>query len=108
MGDADARAKPTKARFALAANVKHLMVTYSKGFAVGLNPSELEKGCGVSHKTIRRILDPYSDHTPTLDNVDRLAEFFGVATWELLRPRPPVIVGAEVQVSSQQAPKTRR
>lgn len=93
------RAKPTKARFALASNVRHLMDNYSKGFEVGLNPPELEKGCGVSAKTIRRIIDPYSDHTPNLDNIDRLAEFFGVATWELLRPRPPVLHAEDVAVA---------
>lgn len=100
MADGNGRAKPTKARFALASNVRHLMATYSKGFAVGLTPSELEKGSTVSAKTIRRLLDPYSDHTPTLDNIDLIAEFFRVETWELLRPRPaiPISQGAEVTI----------
>jgi transcriptional regulator with XRE-family HTH domain len=90
--------KPTKARFALAANVRHLMDAYSKGFEVGLTPAELEKGCGVSHKTIKRIIDPYSDTGPSLDSIDRIAAFFRVEPWELLRTRPPMLHsnGAEV------------
>ena len=92
--------KPTKARFALAANVRHLMDSYSKGFDVGLSPAELERGCGVSHKTIKRIIDPYSDTGPSLDSIDRIALFFRVEPWELLRARPPMLQsnGAEVTV----------
>lgn len=84
------RGRPTAARFALAANVKHLMDTYSKGFAVGISPSELQKGSGVSAKTIRRIINPYSDTGPSLGTIDALAEFFRVHSWELLLPRASV------------------
>lgn len=89
MGDQPARGKPTRARFALASNVKHLMDNYSKGFAVGLSPVELEKGSGVSAKTIRRIIDPYSDTGPNLETIDQIAAFFHVDAWELLRTRTP-------------------
>lgn len=108
MGEGSGRAKPTRARFALAANVKHLMDNYSKGFEVGLTPPQLEKGCGVSAKTIRRILDPYSDHSPALDNIDRIAEFFAVPSWELLRPRPPVIISQDVEVTIPPIPPKGR
>lgn len=109
MGEEASRAKPTRARFALATNVKHLMAAYSKGFAVGIRPVELEKGCGVSAKTIRRIIDPYSDHTPNLDNIDRIAEFFDVETWELLRQRPSVPLSQDVEVTPPPKPaKARR
>ena len=87
MAGDDGKSKPTRARFALASNVKHLMNSYSKGFEVGLTPSELEKGCGVSAKTIRRIIDPYSDTGPNLETIDQIASFFGVDAWELLRTR---------------------
>lgn len=79
------------ARFALASNLRHLMENYSKGFAVGLSPVELEKGCGVSAKTIRRIINPYSDTGPNLESIDQIAAFFRVDSWELLRPRIPAL-----------------
>lgn len=85
------KGKPTSARFALAANVKALMDSYSKGFEVGLSPSELERGCGVSAKTIRRIINPYSDTGPNLESIDQIAMFFRVEPWELLRPRPAML-----------------
>lgn len=93
MGDGDQKGKPTAARFSLAANVKHLMDTYSKGFDVGLTPVELEKGCKgrVSAKTVRRIINPYSDTGPRLESIDVLAEFFGVEAWMLLRARTPML-----------------
>lgn len=91
MADEPGKGKPTSARFALAANVKALMDAYSKGFDVGLSPSELEKGCGVSAKTIRRIINPYSDISPNLESIDQIATFFRVEPWELLRPRPSVL-----------------
>lgn len=77
--------KPTAARFALAVNVKYLMETYSKGFGVGISASELEQGCGVSAKTIRRIVNPYSDTGPNLETIDQLAAFFRVEAWQLLK-----------------------
>lgn len=92
---------PTEARFALASNVKHLMQVYSKGFGVGISAIELEKGCGVSHKTIKRIIDPYSDTGPNLDSIDRIAAFFRVETWELLRPRPPMLQSNGVEVTGK-------
>jgi hypothetical protein len=87
------KAKPTAARFALASNIKHLMDTYSKGFAVGISPSELQKGSGVNAKTIRRVINPYSDTGPSLETIDALADFFHVQSWELLVPRPSVLQG---------------
>lgn len=98
MAEGEARGKPTVARFALAANVKHLMEAYSKGFEVGLSPVELEKGSGVSAKTIRRIINPYSDTGPSLESIDALAAFFRVEAWELLRPRTPMLQRGEVIV----------
>lgn len=82
----------------MAANIKHLMDNYSKGFAVGLTPVELEKGCGVSAKTIKRIVNPYSDISPNLESIDAIAAFFRVEAWELLRPRPtqPIKPWAEI------------
>lgn len=87
--------RTTVARFALASNVKHLMDNYSKGFEVGLSPVELEKGCGVSAKTIRRIINPYSDTGPNLESIDLIAAFFHVESWELLRPRTPALANVE-------------
>jgi hypothetical protein len=104
MGGDEAKAKPTRARFALAANVKHLMDNYSKGFAVGLTPVELEKGCGVSAKTIRRIIDPYSDTGPNLETIDQIAIFFRIEAWELLRPRPPALAAPWAEVTGPQKP----
>lgn len=82
---------PTRARRALAANLAHLMKTYSRGFQVGLNPPDLHKASGVSAKTIRRMLDPYSAHSPKLDNLDAIAAFFQIETWDLLRPQPVAV-----------------
>jgi transcriptional regulator with XRE-family HTH domain len=67
------------------------MDNYSKGFAVGITPTELEKGSGVSSKTIRRIINPYSDTGPSLESIDALASFFQIEAWELLRPRPATL-----------------
>lgn len=93
----DPKAKPTVARFALAVNVKHLMENYSTGFSVGISPSDLQKGCGVSSKTIRRIINPYSDTGPSLESIDAIAKFFRVESWELLIPRPPLLQRADAQ-----------
>lgn len=108
MGNGGARGKPSTARFALAANVKHLMDTYSKGFAVGLSPVELEKGCGVSAKTIRRIINPYSDTGPSLESIDLIAAFFKVEAWELLMPRTPMLQSSAAEVTSPTKPSRSR
>lgn len=81
------------------------MQGYQLGFLTGINPPQLEQGCGVSAKTILRILDPYSDVSPRLDNLDTLAAFFGLATWELLKPRDPkpAISGRERQTPAKPA-----
>jgi hypothetical protein len=105
MGSDEPKTKPTRARFALAANVKHLMDNYSKGFAVGLTPVELEKGSGVSAKTIRRIIDPYSDTGPNLETIDQIAAFFRLESWELLRPRPPALAAPWAEVTTPQKSK---
>ena len=86
-GDTKGPPKPTPARFALAANLKELMDGYRLGFVTGINAPLLEKGCGVSAKSIRRMLDPYEEVSPGLDNIDTLSHFFGISTWELLKPR---------------------
>lgn len=90
MADGKERTKPTEARFALAENVKHLMDTHRVGFSVGLNAQALARDLkgGVSAKTIKRMLDPYNPVSPNLDNIDLIASFFDVQTWELLRRRP--------------------
>lgn len=108
MGERGQKAKPTVARFALAANVKHLMVAYSKGFEVGLSPVELAKGCGVSAKTIHRIINPYSDTGPGLESIDLIAAFFRVESWELLRPRPSLVVSGVAEVTPPPKPSKRR
>lgn len=100
--------QPTEARAALAENLKHLMSTYQKGFAVGLTPVELQKGSGVSAKTIRRMIDPYADTGPTLGNIDAIAEFFRVQTWELLRRRSPLLQISDPQPPSPPAPRNNR
>lgn len=87
MGDGKEPPKPTPARMALAANVKHLMSNYFKGFDKGINAPELAKGSGISAKTINRITDPYSDIDPRLGTLDAIAWFFQIPTAELLRPR---------------------
>ena len=87
MGDGREPPKPTPARMALAANVKHLMDNYPKGFDKGITAPELEKGCGISAKTIRRIINPYEDIDPRLGTLDAIAWFFQVPTAELIRPR---------------------
>lgn len=103
-----ARGKPSAARFALAANVTHLMKNYSKGFAVGLSAVELEKGSGVSAKTIRRLINPYDDVIPNLETIDMLADFFQVESWELLRPRPPSLHAPDAQVGAAPKPSKTR
>lgn len=80
------------------------MDNYSKGFAVGLTPPELEKGSGVSAKTIRRILDPYSDTGPNLETIDQLAAFFRVEPWEIIRPRPPALQAPWAEVTTPPKP----
>lgn len=104
----DPRGKPTIARFALAANVKHLMENYSTGFSIGISPSELQKGCGVSSKTIRRIINPYSDTGPSLESIDAIALFFKVESWELLMPRPPLLQTLDAQPPRPGAPAKNR
>jgi transcriptional regulator with XRE-family HTH domain len=91
--------KPTKARFALAANLKELMSRHQHGWLVGITAAQLEEGCGVSAKTIRRILDPYSDISPNLDTLDALAAIFKVETGDLLKPQrlQPQVQGKERQ-----------
>ena len=97
--------KPTPARFALAANLRDLMAEYRLGFLTGVNAPQLEQGCGVSAKTILRMLDPYSDVSPRLDNIDTLASFFKLPTWELLKPRDrqPAVSGKEKQTPARPA-----
>lgn len=99
MAEVPVKGKPTAARFALAANVKHLMDTFSKGFDVGLTPVELEKGSGVSAKTIRRIINPYSDTGPSLETIDQLGAFFRVESWQLLMPRTPMLQRGMTEVT---------
>lgn len=108
MGAPPVKAKPTVARFALASNVRHLMESYSKGFAVGLTPVELAKGCGVSAKTIRRIVNPYSDTGPALESIDLIAAFFRVEAWELLMPRAPALQRNEAEVTHPPKPSKHR
>ena len=79
--------KPTEARFALSRNLRFLMENYTEGFKRGISSRELEKRCGVSYKTIDRMLNPYEKHGPNLDSMDPVAHFFRVPTWELLVPR---------------------
>lgn len=108
MAEGSKGGKPTVARFALAANVKHLMDAYSKGFDIGLTPVELEKGSGVSAKTIRRLINPYSDIIPNLETIDMIAAFFNVESWELLRPRTPLLHSNAVVVPPAPKPSKSR
>lgn len=79
--------RPTKARFALAENVKELMRLYNKGFGTGIEPVELAEGSGISAKTIRRVLNPYDEHVPNLETIDALAAFFRISADDLIKPR---------------------
>ena len=111
MGAKDEKTKPTEARFALAENVKHLMATYQRGFSVGLNAQALERELRgeVSAKTIKRMTDPYSPVSPNLDNIDLIAIFFGIQTWELLRRRPSRPQSQDIEVTGSPKPSgTRR
>lgn len=89
--------KPTKARFALAANLKELMAGYQHGWLRGITPVQLEEGSGISAKTIRRLLDPYNDISPNLDTLDAIAAIFNVETGDLLKPQQfqPRVQGKE-------------
>lgn len=109
--------KPTRARFALAANLKELMARHDKGFGFGMTAPELEQGimtylgAKLSAKTINRVLDPYSDNSPNLETIDLLAEFFRIPSSELLSPRPAKVAGREDQTpvspAAQQKKKVR-
>lgn len=78
--------KPTRARLALASNVRQLMENYSSGFTRGISSRELAKQIPVSYKTIDRIKKPDSEIEPNLETLDAIADFFGVETWQLLLP----------------------
>ena len=88
MSDRPSKGKPSVSRLAVAANVRHLMDHHQEGFQRGLTTRRLERKCGVSYKTLDRLLDPYADTGPSLDTLDSLARFFGLETYELLKPHP--------------------
>lgn len=94
--------KPTDARFALAANLKELMARYNKGFGTGITPAQVEEGTGISYKTVKRILDPYSDISPNLETIDTLAAFFRIPSSELLQPRGSKVSGRERQTPARE------
>lgn len=93
--DRGSKGKPTQARFAIAQNVNFLMENYLGGFQRGIKSRELGKRCGVSYKTIDRLVDPYNDINPNLDTLDALARFFGLETWQLLKPNPLLRSGSD-------------
>lgn len=82
--------KPTPARFALAANLLRLKENFriAAYLEPGISAPQLEQATGVSAKTINRMLDAYEGVSPNLDNIEALAYFFGVNTWDLLTPQP--------------------
>jgi transcriptional regulator with XRE-family HTH domain len=82
--------EPTDARSALAHNLRDLMKHYRMegGFEIGISSRQLEAKCGVSYKTIDRMLNPYTEHGPNFDSLDTVAAFFKVPTWKMLVPRP--------------------
>lgn len=102
-GVREGKPKPTKARFALAHNVKILMENYRQGFKVGISSREIaQKTSGaLSYKTIDRIKNPYAEQIPNLESLDELASFFGVEVYELLVPRQSVtlVTGIERQTA---------
>ena len=106
MSDLPSKAKPTASRFAVAANVKHLMENYQEGFQRGLTTRRLEKKCGVSYKTLDRLLDPYADTGPSLDTLDAIARFFGLETYELLKPHP--LAAAHKTPDGKPSPASRK
>jgi len=105
--------KPTAARFALAANLNHLMDNYVMGFEKGITPPQLAKGCRqknlrVSVKTIRRMKNPYETHSPNLDSIDAVAAFFNVTAWDMVTPRAgqkPLMQGTERPMAEPPAKK---
>jgi hypothetical protein len=104
MSDGDERKgppKPTAARRALAANVRHLRENFPiAGQLKGLSYDELAAALGqaVNAKTIRRLEDPFNDSIPRLETIDILADFFRTASWKLLQP-PVAVSGKERQTA---------
>jgi len=78
-----ARGRPTRARLALAANIKRLLEV-----AGNPSPAKWGKAAQIGRKTAERLMDPYSDISPKLETIDLVAEYFQVETWELLRRHP--------------------
>ena len=103
--DRGSKGKPTQARFAIAQNVRYLMEHHREGYAVGLSSRQLEARCGVSYKTIDRLTDPYNDINPNLDTLDAIALFFGIETWQLLKPNP--LLQSSTKPPSPVTPKRR-
>lgn len=87
----------------MAKNLGHLMDNYQQGFETGIKPRELERaikekyGVKVSYQTIRRMRNPYTKESPNLSGIDYVAAFFGVNTWDLLKPQTVLltVVNAE-------------
>jgi transcriptional regulator with XRE-family HTH domain len=71
---------------------KHLAANLS--LLMGLNDlsqGELAKRTGVSQRTISNILNPDVDpaYSPTLNNVEKVANAFKIQVWHLLLPNLP-------------------
>lgn len=107
--------KPTRARFAVAENLKRLMAEYRNpdSGVKGIGSRELaRKAPKISYKTIDRMLDPYHPTSPNLDSMDAVAHVFKLDTFELL-VRRPMLQGseprpAEVHPVPQEIPKTKK
>lgn len=106
MGESVDNSGPTVARFALAENLAHLMKHHQRGFNVGIEARELAKEVGINARTIKRMLNPDSIHSPRLENLDAVAGFFKIPTWQLLLPRPKALQLQNAETRSN--PKSSR
>jgi hypothetical protein len=100
--------KPSEARIALADNLGHLMAYYSVGFDVGIKAPELAKAVGIHSRTIKRMLDPYSIHSPQLVSIDAVASHFKIPAWQLLRPRPKAVQTQAIPAAPNDKPSKAR
>ncbi len=74
-----------QAREILAKNIKRLMDHNNPR----LTQTDLAKKSGVSQRTISNLLRPDAEISPTLANVEAVAQSFGLALWHLLVPDLP-------------------
>ncbi|MGH8073682.1 MAG: helix-turn-helix domain-containing protein [Lysobacter sp.] len=71
---------------ALAGNLKRLMDHHE------LSQAQLSKKAGVGQSTLSNLLDSSSplEINPRADTIERLADYFGIPSWQLLIPDLPL------------------